>query len=348
MKDSKKSMEQISEKRQDIKYDTRDYVVEHIVKKFIEEEFYVPLDYQRQFIWSEKDKCFFIESILMDLPIPFMFFADTEDGRIEIVDGAQRTQTLVQFVQNDLRLNNLNVLTESNGLSFNDLDASVQRRVNNKNIRVVFLEEGTTEKIRQEIFKRINTGGKPALPSEVRRGSLDGKFFDFLKECTKNETFNKLAPRTQKTESRFEGLELVARFFVYLDNYDNGFTGYSGEVAKYIDAYIEKQNEICNTSEGAVIIEKCRSEYEGMLSYAEKLLGERGFRKDTSSQSTPRARFEALSVGIALALRENPKLEIKNSNWIDHKDFVGLTKSDAANNKSKLLARINYVKNTLI
>mgnify|MGYP002249934776 CR=1 FL=1 len=60
---------------------------------------------------------FFIESILMGLPIPFMFFADTDDGRIEIVDGAQRTQTLVQFCQNDLELQGLQILEKSNGFS---------------------------------------------------------------------------------------------------------------------------------------------------------------------------------------------------------------------------------------
>jgi len=46
----KKSSSQISEKKQDIKYDTRDYVVEYLVQKFKEDEFYIPLSYQRNFI----------------------------------------------------------------------------------------------------------------------------------------------------------------------------------------------------------------------------------------------------------------------------------------------------------
>ena len=140
-----KSSQQINEKKQDIKYDTRDYVIRYLKQLFEEENLYVPLDYQRNFIWTEKDKCFFIESVLMGLPIPFMFFSDTEDGRIEIVDGAQRTQTLVEFLQGNLILNELEVLTDSNGFTFNDLDPAVQRKFENTNIRVVFLEDGTTE-----------------------------------------------------------------------------------------------------------------------------------------------------------------------------------------------------------
>ena len=75
----------------------------------------------------------------MGLPIPFMFFADTDDGRIEIVDGAQRTQTLVQFCQNDLELQDLQILENSNGFLFEDLDPAIQRKFLNTNVRVVFL-----------------------------------------------------------------------------------------------------------------------------------------------------------------------------------------------------------------
>ena len=342
-----KSATQISEKKQDIKYDTRDYVINYLVQEFEKGNFYIPLEYQRQFIWGNKEKCFFIESILMGLPIPFMFFADTEDGRIEIVDGAQRTQTLIQFAQNDLELNGLNVLTETNGFRFSDLDPVIQRRFLNTNIRVVFLEEGTTERVRQEIFKRINTGGKVATPTETRRGSFEGKFKDFLEECVKNEKFNKLAPRTEQTEKRYEGFELVSRFFAYYENYSSGYDGYSGEVAEYIDNYIEEQNK--QAEKNPTLVETKREVFEKMLNYAEKTLGNRGFRKTESSKSTPRARFEALSVGIALALDEKPDLPVKDvTSWIDGDEFGIHTKSDAANNKRRLIGRIDFVKEQLL
>lgn len=340
-----KSSKQISEKKQDIKYDTRDYVIRYLKQLFEENSLFVPLDYQRNFIWNEKDKCFFIESVLMGLPIPFMFFSDTEDGRIEIVDGAQRTHTLVEFLQGDLVLDNLEVLTETNGFTFNDLDPAVQRKFENTNIRVVFLEDGTTEKVRQEIFKRINTGGRKALPTETRRGSSEGPFMKFLGECTKNEKFNKLAPRSKETEKRYEGIELVSRFFVYFDNYENDFPNYTGNVATYIDKYIEKMNEewlLDNQSEQYKVV------FESMLDFVEKYIGNRGFRKSEKAKSTPRARFEAISIGIALALKREPQLSIGDSEWIDEEEFLSITRSDAANNKSKLKRRIDFVKNKVL
>ena len=83
-----KATKQIAENKQSIKYDTRDYVIEYLVNKFHDDEFFIPSEYQRKFIWNDTNKCNFIESILIGLPIPFMFFADTDDGRTEIVDGA--------------------------------------------------------------------------------------------------------------------------------------------------------------------------------------------------------------------------------------------------------------------
>lgn len=340
------SSKQISIKKQDVKYDTRDYVIKFLVDQFAEGEFYIPLDYQRQFIWNDKSKCYFIESILMGLPIPFMFFADTDDGRIEIVDGAQRTQTLIQFAQNDLQLNDLRVLTESNGFRFQDFDIAIQRRFLNTSIRVVFLEEGTTERTRQEIFKRINTGGVSANPSETRRGSYEGKFKDFIEECVKNALFNKLAPRTNLTEKRYEGFELVSRFFAYSDNFSNDFEGYTGQVAQYIDNYIEKKNQEWAEDENQ--IEKYKEKFEGMLNFAEKLLGQRGFRKTIKSKSTPRARFEAISVGISLALETCKDIDPNNNGWLESEQFANLTKSDAANNKTRLKGRISFVKDTLL
>ena len=156
-----------------------------------------------------------------------------------------------------------------------------------------------------------------------------------------------LAPRTQLTEDRFEGFELVSRFFAYSDNYSDGFSTYTGNVTEYIDKYVENQNVLCAKDE--TIIDDYRNRFIRMLNYAEDILGTRGFRKSMSSKSTPRARFEALSIGIDAAFAAKPDLQYKDiSDWIDGEEFSKWTRSDAANNKNKLTGRIDFVKNKLI
>ena len=100
--------------------------------------------------------------------------------------------------------------------------------------------------------------------------AFEGKFKDFLEECVKNEKFNKLAPRTKITEDRYEGFEMVSRFFAYFDNYEDSFKGYTGNVTKYIDDYVEKQNQLVEKNDD--IIESCRVRFSNMLDYAEKIL----------------------------------------------------------------------------
>jgi len=115
-----------------VDYDTKEYPVETVVDKYLKDidedknELFVP-DYQRDFRWDEKRQSKFIESIIIGLPIPYIFVADVKDkdGRLEIVDGSQRIRTLAAFMRNELKLVNLKKLTELNGfqLTFRTLRA---------------------------------------------------------------------------------------------------------------------------------------------------------------------------------------------------------------------------------
>lgn len=232
-------------------------------------------------------------------------------------------------------------------MKFNDFEKAIQRRFLNISIRVVYLDEGTTIRTRQEIFKRINSGGRYLVPSEERRGSYLGVFKDFLEKCVKNELFNELAPRTRLTEKRYEGFELATRFFAYLNNYENQYKNYDGRVREYFDDYIKKENIRLKENQSE-LESKYYNEFKSMLKYAKKLLDDKEFKKTEKSRSTPRARFEASSTGIALALRERPNLKIQNIEWLDSKGFSYHTRSDAANNKSRLIGRIEYVKTQLL
>ena len=73
-----------------------------------------------------------------------------------------------------------------------------------------------------------------------------------------------------------------------------------------------------------------------------------GFAKSAKAKSTPRVRFEAISVGTALALRENPNLEVDNVDWLNSQEFKQYTTSDASNNEGKLKSRIEYVRDKLL
>ena len=209
---------QLQSLQKQVEYDTKDYTLELLLSKFERGDFFIPA-YQRQYIWKSSNKTLFIESVLLGLPIPFMFFAGCEDGRLEIIDGAQRMQTLQEFVSGKLKLSKLPKLTSLDGFTFSDLSMSTRRKFLNRTFRVVVLDEKTTPDIRQDLFNRINTSGVKASDSEVRRGSYPGRLTSFIEECCKNELFIALCPISKSKAVRQERFELVLRFFAYLYNF---------------------------------------------------------------------------------------------------------------------------------
>lgn len=337
--------DQIREKKQEVRYGTREYVVEYLVGKFEAEEFYIPLEYQRNFVWSDEDCSYFIESVLIGLPIPYMFFADTEDGRTEIVDGAQRMNALTSFMNGDLSLRGLKVLTSANDKVYADLPIEVQRRFNNASFRVVYLEEGTTFEVRQEIFRRINSSGIRLKSQEIRRGSMDGAFTSLVGDLSKSELFKELAPLSETARKHYDDMELVTRFFAYSDGYPH-FDGYKDRVASYLDAYTEEMNK--KFEQQNELRDTYAARFERMLQYVKEGLGSLGFRKTLTGKSTPHARFEAISVGTAIALRKTPDLPNRDMAWVNNDEFQMLVRSDSANVKAKLKARIDYVANKLL
>lgn len=336
--DMKKSAEeQIKKLRKEIDYTTRDYSIDFLVQKFKEDEFYIPDEYQRQFIWDNNKRSLFIESVLLGLPIPLMFFSDTDDGRCEIIDGAQRTQSLEEFMSDDLELTNLKKLGSINGFKYSDIPDYFKKKFDKTNIRVVVLSDETTLDIRQEIFTRINTSGEKAKPIEVRRGRfMQSAFMQFVKKCSENEVFLKLCPISETLKKRYEGQELVLRFFAYLNNYKN----FEHRVDQFIDDYIEENKDKFDEEEYLL-------EFNRMLKFVDDNFPF-GFAKSKKAKSTPRVRFEAISVGVALALRENENLNVDNIDWIESDEFKIHTTSHASNSPNRVTGRIEFVRNKLL
>ena len=336
-----RALAQLEKEKKIVDYDTKEYPVEVLVQKYSdsledeENELFVP-DYQRDFVWTEKRQSKFIESVLLGLPIPYIFVADNE-GRIEIVDGSQRIRTLVAFCSDQLILSDLEKLSEFNNFRYKDLPLKEQRRFNRKTMRMIELTENADEAVRRDIFERINTGSDELKEMEKRKGILAGNFYSFLSECANDTLFEKLCPISEKKKKREEGAEMVLRFFAYAENYLN----FQHSVADFLSLVMKEKNKKQDfTAE--------KDDFTAMLEYAGRLLPN-GFKRTPNAKTTPRVRFEALSVGIHLALKEKPDLTIPNDiSWLESEELMKHTRSDASNSRPKVKARIEYIKNKLL
>jgi hypothetical protein len=138
---------------------------------------------------------------------------------------------------------------------------------------------------------------------------------------------------------RGEKEELISRFYALSNNYEN----FVHSVKEFMDDYIIETGKEFND----VIKESLKSELLDTLKFVE-LNFPNGLKKSGTAKSIPRVRFEAISVGTALALRKSPNLKILNVNWLDSNEFKKWTTSDAANSKSKVTGRIEFVRDCLL
>ncbi|MBB6242413.1 DUF262 domain-containing protein [Rhodanobacter sp. MP1X3] len=334
---------EIVEQSKRIEFYMTEYSVEILAQKVQDGEFIVP-PYQREFTWEQDRKSRFIESVLMGLPIPFLFFWEMPDGKLEIVDGSQRLRTLEEFVLGDLKLSELQALPKISGFRFSDLPDSRQRKIKNRSIRGIVLNEHADEQARFDMFERINTGSKAANTAEVRRGALAGPFMSMVIELAEAPELVELAPVSAAQIKEREREELVTRFFAYGD----GLDGYKDRPSEFIFGYTKKMNE--SFEKDPALADAYKARFFETLSFVKSVFPF-GFRKAKSGKATPRSRFEAIAIGSYMALQSAPQIVMQPpdvEHWLNETDFAKITGSDGANAVSRLKRRMEYVRDRLL
>lgn len=352
MLDIEKVEEQILSQQKTVDFDTREFTIELLVDKYSkgleneDNELYVP-DYQREFVWDEIRQSRLIESVILGLPIPIIFVAENSDGKLEIVDGSQRIRTLSAFMKNELTLDGLEKLDLLNGLRYDELSTSRKRKFNNTAIRMIVLSENTTEVVKNDLFERINRGSDLLLSMEKRKGIYKGSFIDFIyKECAKVEDLSKLAPLSKVVAKRQEHEELILRFFALSDNYPKYRTQYQG-ISSYLDKYIYEKNNSFDDIERKTKFQ----DFTNMLTFVKNNF-KLGFLKGGLNQGVSRVFFEAISVGVHLAIKEQPSLldrQVNVQKWVTSNEFKNIVSGkQRTHTPDKILQRIDFVKNKLL
>lgn len=340
--------QQIEELQKITDYEIKEWPIGVLVEKFTngretdESEIFIP-DYQREMVWTPKQQSRFIESILIKLPVPFIFAADVgqgdREGALEIIDGSQRVRTLDNFLSNKLQLVGLKKLTHALGMRFSDFSKPRQMRFKRTTVRVIELTEKADEDARREMFDRLNSGGTKLTDMEIRRGVVDGPFMKFITECAANEQFKAIVTLSERNAKRKEYEEVVLRYFAYLYNYQS----FQKSVDEFLTQYLRSKNENFSEMDKQSMLD----EFVRMLGFVSQYFPN-GFKR-VGYKTVPRIRFEAIAVGVSLALRENPDLVPGDvGQWLDSNEFIRHTRSDASNSRPKLVNRIHYVRDNLL
>jgi hypothetical protein len=293
-------------------------------------ELIIDPEFQRMFRWTEGAQSRFIESLLLELPVPPIFLIEREDRIYELIDGLQRISSYLHFrgilrvddeLRTPLRLSDCDIVTELNGLAQADLPRSLDIKLKRSYIRAEILRKESDPRLRYYMFKRLNTGGERLSEQEVRNATirlLSAEFNDFLIELSRNPDFVETTGSVSESARlrRFDQ-ELVLRFFAF----KNALADYRHDVSDFLTDYMEAVSDPSAPSDElrSVSFDYAaeRATFEKTfrvlnLIASETGLGARVFGSVTPNNRVARGQFsvyhyEALTLGMQSVLdRVNP------------------------------------------
>ena len=191
--------------------------------------------FQRHTVWNTQRNSKFIESILLDIPLPYIYLAEVPGHKTVVVDGLQRLSAILKYMDNEYALQT-EAMPEFNGRRWHDLDENEQERIETRALPVVVIKGSSDQDIKYEVFHRLNTGAQTLNAQEVRNCVNRGPFNDMIVELAEDDTFTRLYGPNQNDRRRMRDVEAVLRFFAFHD----GFPQYRNPLKRFLDQAAER------------------------------------------------------------------------------------------------------------
>jgi uncharacterized protein with ParB-like and HNH nuclease domain len=316
-----------------IKIDARQITIDLVLNRIKYNEIELSPDFQRDSsIWGTVAKSRLIESMLIRIPLPAFYIDATDDNKWIVIDGQQRLITIKHFVlgltenykqDNVLRLSNLEFLTQFNGKSYEEIPRNYQRRINETQITIYLIEKGTPEELKFNIFKRINTGGLPLSPQEIRHALNQGKATKFLEKLSESNEF-RLATSNSIRDERMAARETILRFLSFK------ITDFSTYASSDLDTFLNNAMKTMNKMSD-IELENLEKDFVKAMLAANEIFGYYAFRKqfEKNSKKMPfnKSLFESWAVNLSSLNDDQIAILInKKHSLID--SFIKLMKED--------------------
>ena len=289
--------------------------VEGLVKRLNRDDIHVP-GFQRKYVWNTSEKSRFVESLILGLPVPSVFFAqDIITKKLNIVDGQQRLKSLQEYLSGSFSLSGKDIQTELKGCYFSNdvakgnnpkvLSEPEQRLLSDALLHAVVIKPDVSHddvKYGHEynnaviqVFKRLNTSGKPLQAQEVRACVFYGELNELLLELNQNHDWRKLFG---KEHSRLKDVEAILRFCALFSNLEE----YKSPMPRFLDEYMEDNRNV--SSEESDVLRKY---FEIIVKLTREAYGDEAFKKGNTFLLT---KFDAVFVGAAKAIEGGKSFDL--------------------------------------
>jgi hypothetical protein len=308
-------------------------------------------EYQRRLRWTGTQKSLLIESLLLNVPVPPLFFFENDLARYEVMDGQQRLNAIKEFLEGDFVLRGLTVLSALNGRRYTRLPPRIKRSFDRASIQaIVVLQEsqgklkkaGTDRyyELRRFVFERLNTGGRKLNAQEIRNAVYGSEFNNLITDLSRNATFTRIwgipgytaadpneyyeQPERQKNNlyRTMADCQIILRFFALRDD-----EHIQGSTRSILDRCMERNLELNS--------EQCASlanQYVERLELADRIFDGHPFEIDLYGRQRPSV---GVYDGIMVALDRlwDRRDEIDSAKGKFQKAYARLAKTEAATGK---------------
>jgi hypothetical protein len=195
---------------------SRDQYSAFELKRMAEEthELVIVPPFQRNLVWKKKQQRELIESILMGIPIPVVYVFEDENGIKQVVDGRQRISTIISFMNNGFSLEKLKMLPAFDGKKFKDLEPIYKSKIERYQIPVYVIEPPTPERVKYDIFDRVNRGGTLLNSQEMRHALYPGHASKLLEQLSQSKPFRDATGNGIKP-TRMRDQYVILRFLAF-------------------------------------------------------------------------------------------------------------------------------------
>jgi len=258
-----------------------DFTLAGIARMWTEGDITIP-EFQREFVWSIQQSSLLIDSFMRGLPVPSVFFYIGDDNKNLVIDGQQRILSVVYFLEGYFgqegaqgkrqvfRLKGLGETSPYRNKRFSELDSSDQRKLKQAVLRAVNIKQlsptGDSTSA-YHIFERLNTGGTPLTPQEIRNCVFSGAFSTELKNANKDKNWRRILGKP-KIDRHQKDVEILLRVFSLIGH----VSSYEKPMKEFLNRAM-KDNQSGNTER----VKKFLSAIPSVLDLVVKALGDKPF-----------------------------------------------------------------------
>lgn len=222
--------------------------------------------------WDVEKRSRYLESLLSGLPLTSITATRRNDGKLEVLDGGQRVKAIVDYLDGKFALRNLNMMNLYEDCRYDELPSMAKSRLMYAEIPFNVITSPVDEKMKAELYNRLNTGIHQISERNRRLLQYKGKMTEVMDDLLKDKHFKSLTKGSRDADRETTKEDIAFRLIV-----DYVVTQGNDSLASYLSKSYEQQlNDVAKFVNERVedyYVEEMKKRLKAVLKDVNNILG---------------------------------------------------------------------------